>query len=256
MHQEPAGGSQVQKKTDLWLTVSMGKEPEAKLMENVLGFNWEQVEELLEGQGYEVLIRNESSYVYDEGEVIRTDPVDGTALTPGQTIKLWISTGPDIVEKKMPNVVGMEISRAKELLDQLGFTNIKTVETNSDKLKGEVITQSVQKNTEIDVKSEILLQVSTGVKDIETTGPDENVPVETRAPLTASIAFSLPSRKDVFILSIYRVEGTQRTEVIEAQEISPGTASFFLELTGIGTQIYEVYIDGELYKTQPVEFTE
>ena len=58
------------------------------------------------------------------------------------------------------------------------------------------------------------------------------------------------------ILSIYRVDGDERIEIIDAQEISPGTASFFLDLTGTGTQIYEVYIDGELYKTLPVEFTE
>ncbi len=260
MHQEPAGGSRVQKKTDLWLTVSMGKEPETKLMENVLGFTWEQVEEMLENQGYEVLIRNESSYVYEEGEIIRTDPVDGTELTPGQTIKLWISTGPEIVEKPMPNVVGIQAEKALELLEQLGFTNVITKDINSDQPKGEVIHQSVKKNTETDVTTEILLQVSRGPKE---TQPKETQPEETQAngtgetkpTQTASIAFALPARKDVVILTIYRVEGDERIEVIDAQEISPGTASFFLDLTGTGTQIYEVYIDGELYKTVSVEFT-
>jgi len=234
----------------------MGKQPESKLMENVLGFTWEQVEELLESQGYEVLIRNESSYVYEEGEVIRTDPVDGTELTPGQTIKLWVSTGPDIVEKPMPNVVGIQAEKALELLQQLGFTNVKTKDTDSDKPKGEVVTQSVQKNTETDVTAEILLQVSRGNKE---TKPQETKPgatEESKETQTASIAFALPARKEVVILTIYRVEGDERIEVIDAQEISPGTASFFLDLTGTGTQIYEVYIDGELYKTLPVEFTE
>ena len=259
MHQEPAGGSRVQKKTDLWITVSMGKAPETKLMENVLGFTWEQVEELLESQGYEVLIRNESSYVYEEGEVIRTDPVDGTELTPGQTIKLWVSTGPDIVEAKMPNVLGIQMDKALELLEQLGFTNVKTTETDSQKPKGEVLTQSVQKNKEIDVTTEILLQVSGGPKETapaETQAPTEESAEVTQPTRTASIAFALPDRKEVVILSIYRVEGDERIEIIDAQEISPGTASFFLDLTGTGTQTYEVYIDGELYKTLPVEFTE
>ena len=259
MHQEPAGGSRVQKKTDLWLTVSMGKEPETKLMENVLGFTWEQVEELLESQGYEVLIRYESSYVYEEGEIIRTDPVDGTELTPGQTIKLWISTGPDIVEIKMPNVLGIQVDKALELLEQLGFTNVKTTETDSQKPKGEVLTQSVQKNKEIDVTTEILLQVSGGPKETqppETAAPTEESTEETQPTRTASIAFALPDRKEVVILSIFRVEGDERIEIIDAQEISPGIASFFLDLSGTGTQIYEVYIDGELYKTLSVEFTE
>ena len=255
MHQEPAGGSRVQKKTDLWLTVSMGKEPESKLMENVLGFTWEQVEEMLENQGYEVLIRNESSYVYEAGEIIRTDPVDGTELTPGQTIKLWISTGPEIVEKPMPNVVGIQAEKALELLEQLGFTNVKTKDIDSDQPKGEVITQSVRKNEETDVTTEILLQVSRGPKETKPQETESNQTEESKATQTASIAFALPARKDVVILTIYRVEGDERIEVIDAQEISPGTASFFLDLTGTGTQIYEVYIDGELYKTVSVEFT-
>ena len=255
MHQEPAGGSRVQKKTDLWLTISMGKEPETKLMENVLGFNWEEVQKMLTGQGYDVLIRNESSSVYEEGAVIRTDPVDGTELTPGQTIKLWISTGPDIETKKMPNVVGMEIERAQELLEQLGFTNVKTTDTDSDKPKGQVITQSIQKNKEVDVTGEILLQVSRGPKETEPEETQETVPDTTEETQFASIAFSLPQRKEVCVLSIYRVEGDERIEVIEAQEISPGTASFFLDLTGTGTHLYEIYIDGELYRTQEVVFT-
>ena len=256
MHQEPVGGSRVQKKTDLWLTVSMGKQPESKLMENVLGFTWEQVEELLESQGYEVLIRNEGSYVYEEGEIIRTDPVDGTELTPGQTIKLWVSTGPDIVTKPMPNVVGIQADKAREILGQMGFTNVKTVDTDSNQTKGEVVTQSIQKNTDTDVTSEILLQVSRGPKE---TQPQESVTgskEDNQVAQTASIAFALPDRKNVVILTIYRVEGDERIEVIDAQEISPGTASFFLDITGTGTQVYEVYIDGELYKTLPVEFTE
>ena len=256
MHQEPAGGSRVQKKTDLWITVSMGKEPETKLMENVLGFKWEEVQKMLEGQGFDVLIRNESSSVYEEGEVIRTDPVDGTELSHGQTIKLWISTGPDIEEKKMPNVVGMEIERAKELLEQLGFENVKITETDSDKPKDQVITQSVQKNTLLDVKSEIHLQVSRGPKETEPAVEEEtSSPEATQESSFASFAFALPKRRDVCILSIYRVIGDERIEVIEAQEISPGTSSFFLDLTGTGTHIYEVYIDGELYKTQEVVFT-
>ncbi len=256
MHQEPAGGEQVQKKSDLYLTISLGKAPENRFMENVIGFTWEQVEELLENQGYKVLIRYESSYMYEEGEVIRTDPADGTELTAGQTIKLWVSTGPDVITEKMPNVLGMEISLAKQLLSQLGFNQVKTVESQSDRPVGEVLTQSVKKNEKINIETEIVLQISKGPGETKPAeDPTENPDQETEPALFASIAFGLPSRKEVFTLSIFRVEGDQRVEVIEAQEISPGTASFFLDLTGTGTQTYEVYIDGELYKTQTVEFT-
>ena len=256
MHQEPAGGSKVQKKTDLWITVSMGKEPETKLMENVVGFTWEQVEQLLEGQGYEVLIRNEASYMYDEGEIIRTEPAADTELTAGQTIKLWVSTGPDIIEERMPNVIGMRIEDAEEVLEQIGFKNIKINEVHSDKPVDQVVHQSVQKNTKLDVSKEIILEVSKGPE--ETRPPETEPPVqeETHAPLTADFAFALPEREEVCRLSIYRVKGDERIPIVEDEEITPGTSSYYLKLTGTGTQIYEVYIDGELYKTQSMEFTE
>ena len=259
MHQEPAGGTKVQKNSDLWLTISMGKEPEVKLMENVIGFSWDQVEALLKGQGYETLIRNESSYVYDVGEVIRTDPAAGTELTAGQTIKLWVSNGPDIIEEPMPNVMGLTVSRAKELLNQQGFKNLKIVPVESLRPKDEVVHQSVRKDTKTDITAEITLQIS--------LGPDETVPVvtapkeevtepEDQQTITASIAFSIPDREEPYILSIFRVKGDDRSAVMEAQEIHPGTASFMLTLTGTGTQYFEIYIDGEYYRTQDVKFTE
>ena len=260
MHQEPAGGSKVQKKTDLWITVSMGKEPETKLMENVVGFTWEQVEKLLGGQGYEVRIRNEASYMNGEGEVIRTDPAADTELTAGQTIKLWVSTGPDIIEERMPNVIGMTIEDAEEVLDQIGFKNIKINEVHSDKPVDQVVHQSVQKNTKLDVTKEIILEVSKGPE--ETEPPETDAAVnggeqgETKPSLTADFAFALPERDAVCRLSIYRVEGDERIPIIEDEEIAPGTSSYYLKLTGSGTQTYEVYIDGELYKTQSMEFTE
>ena len=214
---------------------------------------------MLEDQGYVVLIRNESSYVYEEGEIIRTEPVDGTALTPGQTIKLWVSTGPAVVEKKMPNVEGMDVERAIQWLDQLGFANVNTVPVENDRPAGEVITQSVVKDKMVDVTTEILLQVSEGPKETESpvgeTKPVEAEPEETQEPVTASYAFALPPKENVFTLSIYQVDGDERVSIIEKQEIVPGTASFFVNLTGTGTQVYEVYIDGELYRTQEMVFT-
>ncbi len=257
MHQEPAGGSKVQKKTDLWITVSMGKQPETKLMENVIGFTWEQVDELLRSQGYDVLVRNEASYVYEEGEIIRTEPAANAELTLGQTIKLWVSTGPDIIEERMPNVIGMPIDDAEELLNQIGFKNVHFAEVYSDKPEGQVVHQSVQKNTKLDVTKEITLQISKGP---EPTQPPETQPEiedeETKNHLTASFGFSLPERDTVCRLSIYRVKNDDRIPVIEDEEIAPGTATYYLDLTGTGVQIYEVYIDGELYKTVPLEFTE
>ena len=45
-------------------------------------------------------------------------------------------------------------------------------------------------------------------------------------------------------------------EVIEAQTIPAGTASFTIELSGTGTKFYELFINGEPYRTEKVVFTD
>ena len=164
MHQEPAGGSKVQKGSDLWITVSMGEEPPVKIMENYTGVEADQAYAVLSGMGFQVLTRKEASYVYEAGTVTRTDPTSGTELKDGQTVYIYISTGPDLVEEKMPDVLGLEIGRAKELLNQLGFTNVRAEAVESSKPKDQVVYQSVEKNTMVDVTAEIIIHYSQGAE--------------------------------------------------------------------------------------------
>ena len=139
--------------------------------------------------------------------------------------------------------------KAKELLGQAGFSNVKTEEVESLKPKGEVIHQSAAKNAEIDVNTEIVLQISKGPE--ETTGPTQaTTPKDPNEPVTIGVQFSLPERDEPYILSIF----LNGKEVIESREIVPGTSSFVCDLTGTGTQTYDIYIDGEYYQSKEVPF--
>ena len=64
------------------------------------------------------------------------------------------------------------------------------------------------------------------------------------------VQFSLPERDEPYILSIF----LNGKEVIESREIVPGTSSFVCDLTGTGTQTYDIYIDGEYYQSKEVPF--
>ena len=70
--------------------------------------------------------------------------------------------------------------------------------------------------------------------------------------VTKQVTFILPDRSAAYTLNI-RLNGN---EVIEAQTIQAGTASFTIELTGTGTNFYELFIDGEPYRTEKVVFTD
>ena len=168
MHQEPAGGLSVAKGTEIFLTISMGQEPKVKLMEDLVGVTQDRATSFLIGQGLKTLIREEANDEYPAGYVVRTEPAAGTELTDGQTVKLYVSTGPDSVTQKMPNVLTLEKEMALQVLDQLGFQNVSTTPVFSSKVpKGSVVTQSQTANTRIDVTTHIILEISDG-PEIET----------------------------------------------------------------------------------------
>ena len=242
MQQTPAGGSKVQKGSDLWITVSMGTEPPVKVMDNLIDLDAEQAESVLKEQGYYVYIREEASYVFEEGRVIRTDPADGAELTAGQSVYLYVSTGPEVQTEKMPNVVGMELELAQKLLDQLGFQNLRIEEAESLKPKNQVIYQSVVADKEIDVDSEIIIHYSMGPEETEET--EETV--ETTSPLvTIPAIFNVPVRDVDYTMELYE-NSTQ--ELVYTQVVSAGESTVTVELTGRGTVSYSLYADGEFIR--------
>ena len=258
MHQEPAGGSEVQKGSDLWITVSMGPEPPVRKLDNFAGVAVEEARQVLTDQGFTVLTRTEASYVYEAGVVTRTDPAVNTELAVGQTVYLYVSSGPSVVEQKMPNVVGMQVDVAKNVLTQLGFENVKTEVVESQKPKDEVIYQSVTAETETDVSSEITLLLSEG--PAETTAPETTVPAaaETTVPtepkeelITVRLGIEVPVREEDYALDVC-LKGT--TDAITTKLVAAGSGNTTLVLSGIGTVEYDLYIDGEYESTLKVMF--
>ena len=256
--QEPAGGERVQRGSDIWITVSMGPEPPMIEIENVVGCDAEEASNLLQ-DNFKILTKKEPSYIYEAGQVTRTDPAVGTELKQGETVYIYISTGPEIIEENMPNLVGLEVARAKELMTQLGFTKVRYEEVESQKPVGEIVYQSVAKNTDVDVTSEIIVHYSMG--PLETLPPEtaatlppetmETEPEETDARWTVTFG-RLPEREEEYRLEIC-LAGT--TDVLASKMIAPGSTSTFVNLPGVGTVEYDLYIDGEYYDTRLIEFT-
>ena len=129
-----------------------------------------------------------------------------------------------------------------------------------------VIGQPFEKDEKVDVKERIILTISEGPAPTEppTEKPTEKPtepPTEkpTEAPtqpglneVTLVYTIQLPAdRTENYMLSIYQ----RGEELMEPTEIAGGTESIMVELTGSGVQCYELYINGNYYKTEKVEFT-
>ena len=95
----------------------------------------------------------------------------------------------------------------------------------------------------------VMLLALTACGAVEETVPTETEPEETQP--TLEYAFVVPSRTESYKLSIKLGDEWY----IENYVVQPGAASVIITLTGTGTQVYDLYIDGEFYAQETVELT-
>ena len=216
MHQEPAGGLMVAKGTELYLTISMGKEPNVKLMEDLVGITQDRATSFLMGQGLKPLVREEASDDYPAGYVVHTDPAAGAELSDGQTVRLFVSTGPSTVTGKMPNLLGVMKERALEFLDQCGFQNVTVTGVYSTEEKGRVVTQSEKAGTTLDVNTHIILEISEG-QEIETAVMPDVM------KLDSTTAIQALKDKGFAAIETYEVKSDQPAGVVVRQSETAGS---------------------------------
>ena len=256
INQEPSKDSKVFKGTELYITISMGAEPEVKIMEYLVGVPIADAQSYMIGQEVEALVHMEASESFAEGLVIRTDPAAGVELKEGQTVHIYVSTGPETVE--MPQVVGMDKNTALGRLNSIRLVNVVTMDVESEKPKGQVVSQSIPKGEKIGLSTEIVLEISEG--PVETTAEPETKPAEGEdmppaqtGPVenTVKVTFILPEREEAYQLNVMLND----SDVVEPQIIQPGVTSITLEFSGTGTEVYELFIDGVHYRSEKVIFT-
>ena len=269
LYQYPKAGMEVVNGTKVFVIVSLGTDAPAKTMEQLTTVKAEEAERFLDGleMNLNIIKYDEYSSTVPVGAVTRTEPAAGEELKEGQTVRLWVSTGPEIIKAEMPNVVGKTYDKAVSLLEANGFKNIRQNPVDSEEEKGEVIAQSVEKYERVDVTTLIVLDVSTGISE-ETTEPDvtdppettppETTPPETTPPTTEpstepagpqqlTYGFTVPVSDEPYQLII-----KSGGEVVQKVYVIPGADVVRVDLVGNGTMAYDMYLDmgaGEvLYK--------
>ncbi len=258
--QDPLPGERVPKGTKVRLWVSLGPKPEEKTMENLIGLEQARAEQFLRNQGYEPLIREENSEEHDEGIVTRTEPKEGDPLEEGQTVTIWVSKGPEVVKKPMPNVVGLNLSTALRALESNGFKNYDFEPVDSNEPKDAVVWQSEERNTLVDVTTVIVLKVSNGPTVPPTTEPTEPPtqppappPTQPPAKTKKTVTWTLPTgTAKPYVLEI-RNKTTGAT--VHTETVMAGKNSIQLELEGAGVQVFQLYVNGKLEQEETVDFS-
>lgn len=182
----------------------------------------------------------ESSDDVTADAIIRTDPEAGATLKKGDTVILYVSTGPEKIPVDVLPLTALPVDKAKELATSLGLdVEVKDVESNE--AVGMVVAQDPAGNTKANKGDKIILSVSKGPAGTNT--PSENL-------ILQSATFSLPQDGRETVHMVVLLDGQSQFD--GNVNCSDGTAT--VDLYGTGTGTVQVYYDGTLFETRTVSF--
>ena len=230
------------------LFISLGKEVKTALVpDGLVGEKYTDALTILRNNGFEKVTPKEEASLEEKGTVTRISVTPGSELDVTTEIIVYYSSG-EVIEY-MPNVVGLSENLARETLDDKGFKNISVQEEYSESVAaGKVIRSNIVAGDRVDVTTRIILTLSKGP---EPTEPPATTAPPTQPPeVTKYITIALPSdRTEEYNLAIEFEE-----EMVVNVDITPDTATYEFSLTGTGSGEFSIYIDGELLRTETVDF--
>jgi eukaryotic-like serine/threonine-protein kinase len=139
LRSDPAAGT-AWPKAGRPVTLFVAKEPNVAVP-NVAGQEAQTAQQLLQGAGFQVSAQSEPNDTVPVGRVTRTDPAADTQVRRGSAVKMFVSTGPQMVE--VPDVVGQQRDQAAQMLEAAGFQVFASEQgTNNPGDNGKVLAQN------------------------------------------------------------------------------------------------------------------
>ncbi|QGQ17960.1 Stk1 family PASTA domain-containing Ser/Thr kinase [Cellulomonas sp. JZ18] len=134
---EPGEGEEVEAGSDVTVLISTG--PSEVTVPSVAGSTEEEAVRILEDANLVVADNRETERhpTVPRGQVVRTDPAEGTPVSAGTTVTLYVSDGTVTV----PNVTGQNIEDATTALREAGLQVSTFEEPTEDQPEGTVVSQ-------------------------------------------------------------------------------------------------------------------
>lgn len=131
-----------------------------KEVPNLVGLSKEEAEIKLLETGFKIgeVLEKESSM--PQGTVIGQLPSEGSLAAPGAAVDLTVSK---ILSVKVPDLIGLGLEAAKNLIEKSRLRLEGVKEKPSDKTPGTVLAQSLSPDMEVSVDSAIVLTVSIAI---------------------------------------------------------------------------------------------
>lgn len=128
---DPASGTQQPQGTSVILYISTGQ---TTVPTGLVGKSQSEAVRQLNNNGFNTNIMQENSDSVAAGNVTRVDPAEGSTVSQGATITVYISSGPKMIDTPSESSLSSYAEKGSDLasyLRRLGFTNV-TISGNSN----------------------------------------------------------------------------------------------------------------------------
>ena len=156
--QSPAAGTDAPPGAVITLTVSIGPVP--AVVPSVFGLTEERAIGLLEGQGFEVEIRRETSDQVEEGLVAAQNPAADSEFPPGSRVEIVVSQGRATIS--IPELADSSATAAAAALTELGLVVEVTEENHPEVGAGQVIRTEPPADSDVALGDTVMLVESIG----------------------------------------------------------------------------------------------
>ena len=155
----PSPGKTLRHNARIEIALSLGKK--AVAMPDIEGLKWNKAKAMLDEAKLKVTMKEEYSSTVDKGHVISASLKAGAQIHWNDTVTVVVSKGPETVT--VPDVTGMDFTRARSVLEDMGFT---VVQKNTLGIGKTVSSQSIEAGSRVTIMDssgkprEIVLTVS------------------------------------------------------------------------------------------------
>ena len=228
---EPVEGTNLVAGQTVTLVISSGKPEKTIEMMDLVDEDVDAAKVILDNleMDLEIVIEEIFDSVIKEGNVVKTDPAKGEALSSGQTVTLYVSKGQDL--KVIPKILGKNMVDAASLLNQAGFENYESKDVESTEPAGTVVGfetedgKTLKEGDKVDVNTKLYILISKGP-----------------AMVKKNVTIDLKGAADEGNVTIKILRQGSNTPVFEGT-VTMGQTSVVLEnQEGYGDVYYEIFV--------------
>lgn len=240
LEQQPAAGVAAKQGDTIMVIVSSGNN--YVTVPDLTGKTLQDAADMVWGMKLEL---GDPQYIMSDlpnGQIVRQEPIAGTDTFSGDIIDIWISGTPGKTTQ-MPVVMGLELTKAIELLKEEGFKQIRI--------------RAVQPGEQIAAEESIIGQnPSQGISVAEDSAVELNVCRSNLGKYAADIAFNLDIAAQASVMVTAKLEYGLEMVIYEAA-LPAGvqqSVSFTAYLQQKGQYECVVYVDGVQVRSGQISF--